>query len=65
MIDFCKLNNLSSLIDKPLCYKNFDKPTYIDLIDFQHSNVFGTGLSDFLLLTVTEFKMAFKTLSFK
>ena len=31
MINFCELNDLSSLIDKPTCYKNFDKPTCIDL----------------------------------
>ena len=27
---------------------------------FQHSNVFETGLSDFHLLTITEFKMGFQ-----
>ena len=32
MIDFCELNHLSSLIDKPMFYKNFDKPTCINLI---------------------------------
>ena len=63
--EFCELNYLSSLIDKPTCYKNFDKPKCIDLIltkklsYFQHSNVFETGLSDFHVLTVTEFKMGF------
>ena len=68
MINFCELNDLSSLIDKPTCYKNFDKPKCIDLIltnkpsYFQHSNVFETGLSDFHLLTVTEFKMGFQKL---
>ena len=68
MINFCELNSLSSLIDKSTCYKNFDKITYIDLIltsepsYFQHSNVFETGLSDFHLLTVTEFKMEFQKL---
>ena len=46
MINFCELNDLSSLFDKPTCYKNFDKPKCIDLIltnkpiYFQHSNVF-------------------------
>ena len=65
MVDFCKLNDLSSLIEKPTCYKNFDKPTCIDLIltnklsYFQHSSVFETGLSDFPLLTVAEFKIGF------
>ena len=68
MINFCELNDLSSLIDKPTCYKNFDKPKCIDLIltnkpsYFQHSNVFETGLSDFHLLTVTEFKIGFQKL---
>ena len=68
MIDFCELNNLSSLTGKPTCYKNFDKLTCIDLIltskpsYSRHSNVFETGLSDFHLLTVTEFKMGFQKL---
>ena len=68
MIDFCELNDLSRLIDKPTCYKNFDKPTCIDLIltkkpsYFQHSNVFEIGFSDFHLLTVKEFKMGFQKL---
>ena len=48
--------------------QNFDKPTCIDLIltnkpsYFQHSNIFETGLSDFHLLTVTEFKLGFQKL---
>ena len=71
MINFCKLKDLSSLIDKPTCYKNFGKLKCIDLIltnnpsYFQHSNVFETGLSDFHLLTVTEFKMVFQNLNLK
>ena len=32
MINFCELNDLPSLIDKPTCHKNFDKPKCIDLI---------------------------------
>ena len=66
--DFCELNDLSNLIDKPTCYKNFDKPTRIDLIFtnkpsyFQHCNNFETSISDFHLLTVTEFKMEFQQL---
>ena len=65
------MNDLSSLTDKPAIYKNFDKPTCINLVltnkpsYFQHSTVFETGLSDFHLLTVTEFKRDFKNLSFK
>ena len=31
MIDFSEMNDLSSLTDKPTCYKNFDKPTCINL----------------------------------
>ena len=68
MIDFCELNDLSNLIGKPTCYKNFGKPTCIDLIFTnklnccQHGNVFETVLSDFHLLTVTEFKMGFQKL---
>ena len=59
---------LSSLIDKPTCYRNIGKPICIDSIPtnkpsyFQHSNVFETGSSDFHLLTITEFKMAFQEL---
>ena len=55
-----------NLIDKPTCYKNFDKPALIDLIltnkisYFQHSNVFKTSLPDFHLLTVTEFRVEFQ-----
>ena len=66
--EFCNLNGLTSLIKKPTCFKNPDKPTCIDLIltnqpsCFQHSKVFETGLSDFHLLTVTEFKMSFQKL---
>ena len=68
MIDFCELNALSSLINKPTWYKNFDKSTYIDLrltnkpSYFQHSNAFETSLSDFDLLAVTEVKMGFEKL---
>ena len=32
MINFCELNDLSNLIDKPTCYKNFDQAKCIDLI---------------------------------
>ena len=71
MTNFCELNDLSSLIDKSTCYKNFEKPKCIDLMltnknsYFQHSKAFETGFSDFHLLTVTEFKMGFKNLNLK
>ena len=66
MINFCDLNGLRNLINVPTCYKNFDNPTSIDLIlinhpsYFQRSTVFETGLSDFHLLTITEFKTSFQ-----
>ena len=66
MINFCDLNGLRNLINIPLCYKNFDNPTSIDLVltncpsYFQRSTVFETGLSDFHLLTITEFKTSFQ-----
>ena len=53
MINFCDLNGLRKI---PICYKNSDNPTSINLIltnrsrYFQHSTVFETGLSDFHLL---------------
>ena len=64
----CYLNGLTSLIKKPTCFKNPNKPTCINLIltnppsCFQHNKVFETGLSDFYLLTVTGFKMSFQKL---
>ena len=66
MKGFCGLNGLGNLINEPTCYKNSKKPTCIDLILtnqstlFQHRSVLETGLSDFHLLTVTEFKMSFQ-----
>ena len=66
MKEFCSLNGLKNLINKPTCCKNYEKPISIDLILpnqttlFQRSAVFETGLSDFHLLTVTEFKMSFQ-----
>ena len=68
MKDLCDVNCLKSLINVPTRFKNPDKLTRIDLILtnwpnlFQHSSAFETGLSDFHLLTVTEFKMGFQKL---
>ena len=65
MKEFCNLKVLKSLINEPTCFKNPEKLTCIDLIltyrptYFQLSIVIETGLSDFHLLTVTEFKMGF------
>ena len=66
MKEFCSLNGLKNLINEPTCYKNSEKTTCNELILtnqltlFQHSTVLETGLSDFHLLTVTEFKMNFQ-----
>ena len=63
---FCSLNGLKNLFNKPTCYKNYKKPTCIDLILtnqptlLQRSAALETGLSNFYLLTVTEFKMSFQ-----
>ena len=69
--EFYNLNGLTSLIKKPTCFKNPDKLTCIDLIltnqpsCFQQNKVFETGLADFHLLTVTEFKMSLQKLQSK
>ena len=65
MINFCDLNGLRNLINIQTCYENSDNPTSFDLIltnrpsYFQHSTVFESGLSDFYLLAITEFKTSF------
>ena len=66
MEDFCSLNKLESLISKPACYKNHENPTFVYLIltnrpgDFQHSNVFETGISGFHLLLAAQRKIGFQ-----
>ena len=66
MKEFRSLNELKNLINEPTCYKNSEKPTCIDLILtnqpilFQRSAILETGLSDFHLLTITEFRMSFQ-----
>ena len=63
---FCSNFNLSSVINKPTCYKNPDKPTCIDLIltncpgSFQNSSVIETGLSDFHKMIVTVLKTSYR-----
>ena len=65
MTSFCFLNDLKSLIDERICYKNPDRPTWIDLTltncpnYFQQNNVFETGHSDFYMMVVPELKMGF------
>ena len=59
MKSFCENYNLKSLTKQPTCYKNPDKPTYIDSIltnvprMFQSTCVLETGLSHFYLMTLT------------
>ena len=66
LLVFKIVENLQYILNEPTCYKNSEKPTCIDLILtnqptlFQRSAVLETGLSDFHLLTVTEFKMSFQ-----
>ena len=63
---FCSNYNLTSMINKPTCYKNPDKSTCIDLIltncprSFQNSCVIETGLSDFHMMIVTVMKTSYR-----
>ena len=58
--------DLASMINRPTCYKNPEKPSCIDLIltncprNFQNSCTFETGLSDFHKLVVTAMKTTYK-----
>ena len=60
--NFCSSYNLRSMINKPTCFKNPDKPSCIDLIltncsrSFQNFCAIETGLSDFHKLVVTVLK---------
>ena len=60
--NYCISYNLTSMINKPTCYKNPDRPFCIDLIltncprSFQNSCVIETGLSDFHKKVVTVMK---------
>ena len=62
---FCITYDLTSMINKPTCYKNSDKPTCIDLIltnchgSFQNSCVIETCLSDFHKMIVTVMKTSY------
>ena len=66
--DFCNLYSLTSLINRPTCWKNPSKPTCIDLIltnrptFFQNTNVIETGLSDFHKMVVSIIKTSFRKL---
>ena len=60
---FCEIYNFENLIKDKTCFKNPNKPSYIDLIitnrtkSFQNSMVIETGLSDFNKMCITVIKM--------
>ena len=66
--NFCRSYNLTSMINKPTCYKNPDRSSCIDLIltncprSFQNSCVIETGLSDFHKMVVTVMKTTYRKL---
>ena len=66
MKNFCSSYNLSSMINKPTCFKNPDRPSCIDLIltncsrNFQNFCAIETGLSDFHKLVATILKTVYK-----
>ena len=63
---FCNSYNLTSMINKPTCYKNPGKLTCIDLIltncpgSFQNSCVIEIGLSDFQKMIVTVMNISYR-----
>ena len=63
---FCSNYNVTSMINKPTCYKNPDKLTCTDLIltnypgSFQNSCVIETGLSDFHKMIVTVMRLSYR-----
>ena len=65
---FCDTYNLKILIKEPTCFKNPNKPSWIDLMltnkprSFKHSCVIETGLSDSHRMTVTVMKATFEKL---
>ena len=63
---FCSNYNLTSMINKPTCYKDPDKPTCIDLIltncprSFQNPCVIVIGLSDFYMMIAMAMKTSYR-----
>ena len=62
---FCSNYNLTTTINKPICYKNPDKPTCIDLVlncpwPFQNSYVIETGFPDFHKMVIATIKTSYK-----
>ena len=63
---FCDNYSLKSLIIQPTCYKDFEKPTCVDLIStnmprsFQNTFVLEAWLSVFHLVTRTTMRKHFR-----
>ena len=67
MTCFYSLNDSTSLVDQPTCYKKPDKLTCIDLIftnrpNYFQKTIFEIGLSDFHMMVVTELEKGFQKL---
>ena len=68
MKDFCDSYGFKSLIKVPICFKNPENPSCIDLIltnnplSFQSSDEIETGLSDFHKMIVTVMKGTYQKL---
>ena len=66
--NFCNLYSLASLVNKPACWKNSSKPSYIDLNltnwpkYLQNTNITEAGLSDFHKTAFTLMKTTFRKL---
>ena len=66
MQSFSHNYSLKSLIRKPICYKNLEKPICIDITftnmprSFQSACVIETGLSDYHLMSLTIMRKKFK-----
>ena len=63
--EFLNLYNLKNLVKQNTCFKNSDKPTFVDLIlincprSFQNADTFITGLLDFHKVTFTVLRQHF------
>ena len=66
LMDFCDENNLKNLIKVPICFKNSERPTSIDMMltnsykSFQNSCAIEMGLSAFHKMIVTILKTCFQ-----
>ena len=64
--NFCNSFNLTSMVYRPACYKNQNKPSFIDLTltnhprSFQNTCVIETGLSDFHKMVLTVMKTSYR-----